>query len=241
MIKFGQWESSPLATLPAALVVCALAGCASTSKVVSDLPELPAEFARDLALARTAPVLMTKPVSAATAPIVAAPTPLPLAINKACTSIYEGYVLYPMTVCYPPTDLNDGLVLAQEARGSASRAIGTGVLPARYFKLTSHPSTRIGLPWFCTVRSGPWFGHVEGQQLCNVNPNVRLFKADILGGPEPVVVNWTGALSDVPPPLNLLSIPQVSELCVCCSGTMCPDGRCVLNPNQCSVGPPAAK
>jgi len=242
MSKFIGSEWSASRVLPAALVVCAsIAGCAYAPKVVSDLPELPPEFARDLALARTAPVLMTKPVSRPAAPVVAAPTPLPLAINKACTSIFEGYVLYPMTVCYPPTDFNDGLVLAEAARESPARQAGTGVLPARYFKLTSHPSVRIGLPWFCSVRSGPWFGHVEGQQLCNVNPNVRLFKAEILGGPESVVVNWTGALSDVPPPLNLLSIPQVGEFCVCCSGTMCPDGRCVLNPNQCSVGPPAAK
>jgi len=226
--------------LPAAVVVCALVtGCAVTPKVIDDLPELPAEFAKDLAVATTAPVLMTRSVSVAT-PIVPTPGPLPLAINKACTAVFEGYVLYPMTVCYPPNVLTNELVLTQEAR-DAPPQVGAGVLPPRYFKLSSHPATRIGLPWFCTVRSGPWFGHVEGKQLCNVNPNIRLFTAQILGAPQPVVVTWSGALTDVPPPLNLLSIPQVGEFCVCCSGTMCPDGRCVLNPNQCSVGPPAAK
>ncbi len=48
----------------AGLAVCALlTACAEAPKVVRDLPELPAELARDLAVARTAPVLMTKPVT----------------------------------------------------------------------------------------------------------------------------------------------------------------------------------
>jgi hypothetical protein len=241
MNKPMRWKRIAARTLPAAIVVCAFAsGCAVAPKAIDDLPELPAEFAKDLAVAAAAPVLMTRPVSVAT-PIVPAPAPLPLAPAKACTSVYEGYVLYPMTVCYPPNVLTGDLVLTQDAREAPPRAVGAGVLPAKYFKLSSHPAARIGLPWFCTVRSGPWFGHVEGAQICNANPNIRAFKAEILGAPQPVLVIWSGALSDVPPPLNLLSIPQVGEFCVCCSGTMCPDGRCVLNPNQCSIGPPAAK
>ena len=100
---------------------------------------------------------------------------------------------------------------------------------------------RAGLPWFCSVRGGPWYGHVEGAQICNVNPNVRSFRAEILGAPEPVVVVWSGALGDVPPPLNLAAISESGEFCVCCSGTMCPNGNCVPNPQQCTIGPPALK
>src|SRR6267142_51261 len=48
------------------LIACAvLAACATVlPQALRDLPELPAEFARDLAVADTAPVLMTKPVRA---------------------------------------------------------------------------------------------------------------------------------------------------------------------------------
>ena len=231
--------------LSAGVVVCGLlSGCAVTPNVVRDLPELPAQFAKDLAVARTAPVLMTRP-AATTAPLVppvapqSAGTPLQLAPARACTAIYEGYVIYPITVCYPPTELDEALVLeVAEAAPVTGKPPGT---PVRYFKLSSHPRVRFGFPWFCTVRAGPWYGHVEGAQVCNANPNVRFFKAELLGAPEPVVVLWSGTLNDVPPPLNLLGIAQTGEFCVCCSGVMCPNGSCVPNPQQCNVGPPAVK
>jgi len=59
--------------------------------------------------------------------------------------------------------------------------------------------------------------------------------------PEPVVVLWSGSLSDVPPPLKLPAIVQTGEFCTCCSGFMCPDGSCKPNLNQCDVMPPAVK
>lgn len=227
--------------LSAGIMVCVLlSGCAATPNVVRDLPELPAQFAKDLALARTAPVLMTKP-AAPPASLMSPPASgaLPLAPSKACTSVYEGYVLYPITVCYPPTDFFERLNL--EVARSAPASGKTPDIAISYYKLTSHPQARFGLPWFCSVRSGPWYGHVEGAQICNTNLNVRQFKAEILGAPEPVVVVWSRTLNDVPPPLNLLGISQTGEFCTCCSGSMCPDGRCVPNPNQCGVMPPALK
>lgn len=243
MRKHTGLEARAQHALSAGLVVCGLlTACAVTPNAVRDLPELPAEFARDLAVARTAPVFMTTPIATA-APVVPRPAgaPLPLAPSKACTSIYKGYVTYPITVCHPPTELYDDLVLTQKVGEPPPPTGATAVLPVRYFKLTSHPRVRLGLPWFCTVRSGPWFGHVEGAQICNTNPNVRAFTAQILGAPETVVVLWSGSLDDVPPPLKLPAISQSGEFCTCCSGTMCPDGRCVPNPNQCSVMPPALK
>src|SRR6266536_4921483 len=111
MTKHTGLKATALDALSAVIVTCGLLiGCATTPDAIRNLPELPAEFARDLAPARTAPVLMTKP--AAVAPTVA---PLPpsgpiFAIARACTAIYEVYVIYSFTVCYPPTVLNDGLV-----------------------------------------------------------------------------------------------------------------------------------
>jgi hypothetical protein len=91
------------------------------------------------------------------------------------------------------------------------------------------------------VRGGPWYARVEGAQICNANPNDRLFTAEILGAPEPVVVAWSGTLADVPAPLNLVAISQTGEACVCCSGAMCPDGRCAPDPLQCGVPPSIRK
>jgi hypothetical protein len=238
MLKTTVFEAKRRNTLWASAIICALlSGCGGKPNTIQKLPELPTEFARNLIPARTAPVLMTKSAPAPP-PIKRRPTGvLPLTPARSCTALYDGYVVYPIAVCYPPGELNETLILT-----AARVAPPTGkpmIPPTRYFKLTSHPLVRSGFPWFCTVRGGPWYAHVEGAQICNTNPNVRSFKADILGAPQPVVVYWTGALEDVPPPLNLLGIQQTGEQCVCCSGSMCPSGNCVPNPNQCHTGPPA--
>jgi hypothetical protein len=218
-------------------VVCGLlAACSRTPDRVRDLPELPADFAQNLEAAHTAPVLVTKPRAPATTTTPPSNTPLPLAPNKACTSIYDGYVTYPIAVCYPPFNV-DNLGLATQAfKSSVDPA-----LASKFYKLSSHPRVRLGRPWFCTVRGGPWYAHVEGAQICNANPNIRSFTAEILGAPESVVVLWSGALTDVPPPLNLSGISQTGEQCTCCSGVMCPDGSCKPNLNLCGVMPPAVK
>jgi hypothetical protein len=222
----------------ASLIVCGLlTGCTATPKVVRDLPELPAELTRDLAVARTAPVLMTRPAAAAI-PLAPRPASAPLVPSKACTSIHEGYVTFPITVCHPPNELYQTLDLSARDSTALRR---TTIPAARYFKLTSHPLVRLESAWFCSVRGGPWYARVEGAQICNANPNDRLFTAEILGAPEPVVVAWSGTLGDAPAPLNLVAISQTGEACVCCSGAMCPDGRCVPDPLQCGVTPSLRK
>jgi hypothetical protein len=219
-----------------ALVACAtLCACSTTPRVVSDLPELPAQYASDLTFAHSAPVLMTRPLVVSTVQPSLPGTTLPL-IARACTAIYDGYVLYPMTVCYPPTDVFGSLDPPLALAAHTSSRVPS--VPDRYFKLSAHPLIRFG-PWFCTVRAGPWYAHVEGAQGCNTNPNISQFRADILSAPEAVVVIWSGALTDVPPPLNLFGITQTGDSCTCCSGTMCPNGSCVLNPQQCGSMQPA--
>jgi hypothetical protein len=174
-------ESEPRAyrAACASLIACGLlTGCAVTPKVVRDLPELPAELAQELAVARTAPVLMTKPAVAAI-PLAPRPASAPLVPSKACTSIHEGYVTFPITVCHPPNKLYQTLDLSAREALAATRS--TTVPATRYFKLTSHPEVRLGSAWFCSVRGGPWYARVEGAQICNANPNVRLFTAKSWG------------------------------------------------------------
>ncbi len=223
----------------AGLIACAvLAACATVlPQALRDLPELPAEFARDLAVADTAPVLMTKPARAP-APAVPRPSPPPLAPARACTTHYAGYVTYPITVCYPPSVLFDTLNLAAS---EAPAARGTAISPPRIFKLTSHPLVSFGSLWYCTARSGPWYAEVAGAQICNTNPNIRSFTAAISGAPEPVFTSWSGTLDDVPPPLKLVAISETSQFCTCCSGVTCPNGACAPDLQHCGVGPPAAQ
>jgi hypothetical protein len=113
----------------ATLIVCGLlTGCAVPPKVVRDLPELPAELAPDLAVARTAPVLMTKP-AAAVVSMAPRPAIAPLVPSKACTSIHEGYVTFPITVCHPPNELYQTLDLSARDLLPATRR--TTVLASR--------------------------------------------------------------------------------------------------------------
>ena len=237
---FPGSPSSAMSVAWASLIGCAvLTACAVLPQALRDLPELPPEFARDLAVADTAPVLMTRPARA-TAPAVVRPLPRPspLAPAKACTTPYAGYVTYPITVCYPPS------VLVNELKVSASDtppAHGMTISPPRFFKLTSHPLVSVGAIWFCTVRSGPWYAELQGKQMCDINPNFRTFTAEILEAPETVVVVWSGTLSDVPAPLNLAAISEMPAICTCCSGVTCPDGSCAPDFQHCGVARPAAR
>jgi hypothetical protein len=215
---------------------CALVGgCALIPSAVDRLPELPQELARDLAVARTAPMLITQPASPAIMPAPAAPAPLPLAPNKACTSVYEGYIAYPVTVCTPPFLQFDQLLAKADDGAPAPPA---AVPPQRSYKLSAHPLGEIRRPWWCSVSNGPWYVRVEGKQLCNVDPNVRQFTA-VLNAPAPVVIIWPGGLTDAPPPLNLSNVPQTGVSCTCCSGVMCPDQSCKPKFDMCVQGPPA--
>jgi len=231
---------STLRTAWEGLIACAvLAACAIVlPQALRDLPELPAEFARDLAVADTAPVLMTKPARSA-APSVPRPSPPPPAPARACTTHYAGYVIYPFTVCYPPSVLYDMLKLA--AASETPAASGVTISPPQVFKLTSHPLVSFGSFWYCTVRSGPWYAEVSGAQTCNANPNILSFTAAISGAPEPVFTSWSGTLADVPPPLKLVAISETGQFCTCCSGVTCPNGACAPDSQHCGVGPPAAR
>jgi hypothetical protein len=213
------------------LIACVLLiACAAQPPGLNELPELPAEFAQDLAVAHTAPVLMTKPARAVLQPPSLPPPPVPA---RACTTVYDGYVVYPIAVCYPPGELYGTLELGRAEAPPPARA---AISPPQRFKLSAHPLVRIGLPWYCTVRGGPWYAHVDGAQLCNANPNNRSWTAEISGAPEPVVVTWSGALTDVPPPLQLAAISETGEFCTCCSGFTCPNGSCAAGPQLCGGG-----
>lgn len=222
-------------------LLAALAACASKPHTgVAGLPELPANLAKTLVKGDAAPVLMTRDVDASRPLEKLRATESNLAIARSCTDSWDGYVLYPMTVCYPPTAQFESVAIDRLTARNA-RAQGAIDAPA-YFKLSAHPFVNIRQPWFCTVRGGPWYAHVEGKQMCNTDPNVRLFTAELLGAPQSVVVSWSGTLEDVPAPLELPALSFTKQVCICCSGVTCPDGSCKPNISQCGGGgSPAVK
>jgi len=237
-MKFTHCSNQIAWYLAGAALCLLLTACSKTPQSVAALPELPTELAADLVMAKTAPVLMTGPVSGPLSTPVSAP-PVALDIAKGCTTSYDGYVLFPITVCYlPPLPELSTIpppVLAKKIPGVAEIPV------TKFFKLSSHAKNRLKHPLFCSVRSGPWYAHVEAEQKCGTNPNILSFTAGILGAPEPINVTWSGQLSDVPPPLVLTGITESGTVCQCCSGSTCPDGTCKPSVDMCGVMPPAIK
>src|SRR5262245_54513294 len=94
---------SSICTASIVAFACLLAACSKSPQSIENLPELPADLAKDLVTARTAPVYMTGPLVKEGKPRPAEPTsPAPLVPPRACTTTFEGYVTFPITVCHLP-------------------------------------------------------------------------------------------------------------------------------------------
>jgi hypothetical protein len=214
--------------------------CRREEDPVSKLPELPDELRATLAPSAVAPVLMTGSKTVTPPARPAQETRLRPAISTVCVRHYKGYVIYPITVCYPPSFLVNGLnVEAVQAR------INPAVVPLTgSYKLSSFPGMRVPPAFYCTVRGGPWYAEVTETPTCE-NPLVSTFRLDIIAAPQPVEIVWTGMLTDAPAPINPNLLMQTSEdNCTCCNGgTLCPNGSCPPPGSSCSIhtSPPAAR
>ena len=216
--------------------------CRSSEGNLDRLPELPAELAANLQPSRTTPVLMTRaPKRPAGSLQQDAGKIMPRAVSKVCVRNYQGYVVYPIVVCYPPNILLEGLdwsAIQATERNTAAAAAATAT--SKYYKLTSFPNLSLNRPLFCSAKGGPWFASVTEQPRCD-NINVSDFRLEIQGAPESVVLIWSGTLSDVPAPINPDLLTFAGEgSCICCNGgTLCSDGRCIPPGRSCDIGPPA--
>jgi hypothetical protein len=222
-----------LACIVAALVLAV--ACRREDDPVARLPELPPDLRATLVRSSLAPVLETK--SATIQPAApASPTPPPPSPGTVCLKQYQGYVTYPITVCYPAS------ILVDELNWSAIQSVNTPTTTPqpRYFKLTSFPNISAVRPLFCTARSGPWYAEMTSIAHCD-NIQVSDFELQILGAPQPLVFRWSGTLSDIPPPINPNTLTPTGEGdCVCCDGLIwCRATRKCLLPGQpCGTEPP---
>ena len=200
--------------------------------VVSRLPELPAKLAVDLAPTKVENVLMCKPPADVHKP----PANPAMPVQSTCVLEYSGFVVYPLTVCFPPRELvTNGEFLAVEAR-TAPAGPSPSLSPKQYYKLSKPALARINM-LFCEQSGGPWFAKVTTQTFCDSQiPHHSTL--EIIGGPQPFSVSWDGDLRDVPPPFDPHGFGLSSETCGCCGGfTQCPDGRCLPPGVNCTISP----
>ena len=211
------------------------------NQVVGRLPELPAYFADNLEATKIPNVLMTKAPAPIHKPADAKATvPKPRAPKqRSCVDKFAGYVVYPLTVCFPPFDLvNTGELAAIESQTTPS-----GWSPAssstRYYKLSKSNTVAFTDRLFCRQSGGPWYAEVTTTISCEDSvPDIS--QLAIIAGPQPFGIVWDGDLRDIPPPFNPSSFGFVGESCTCCAGfTQCPDGRCLPHGVSCTITPAA--
>lgn len=215
------------------LTVC----CTRTSErndVTSRLPELPAQMAANLEPTKIDSVFMTK----SPPPVQKAPTIKPLKPKQqSCVLNYDAYVIFPMTVCFPPAILTDELELANAKTQADPQGWSAASGPVRYNKLSQFRTVRFPNPLFCRVSGGPWFAQVKTTESCeDTVPDTSVLT--ILGAPQQLTVVWSGGITDIPPPFNADSFAFEGESCSCCGGFVsCPDGSCKPRGSSCTITP----
>jgi hypothetical protein len=128
---------------------------------------------------------------------------------RRCTTVYSGYVTYPMVVCRPPNITTGG-----------NQAGNAGARIARFSP-------------FCRTLNGPWLAYVSEQESCD--STVNSYSLSIVGAPQPVHLEWAGTLDDVPGPVGAIgNLSPSLPTCYCCGATkQCLDGSCVPLHSRC--------
>lgn len=153
---------------------------------------------------------------------------MPLERYKQCTTVYSGYVAYPMTVCTLLDFAADfSLRFLDPGGGAGASGAMSGPLHASPVPATGQGWMK-ALPLVCTTRSGPWYAVVVREESCDFREPDR-FKLTISGAPQSVELNWVGTLQDAPDIVGGLgTLSRTAETCSCCGSLIkCPDGSCV--------------
>jgi hypothetical protein len=205
---------------------------------IEQLPELPVEsfeVAGKLGYSDKVPVITIRPRKF---PAPKKPsTPKKLGPNKSTYSItkYAVMVTYPKVVCQPPSvdpsveQVNSKALFEQKDIGESYEPESNLEIISkkeRFYKLTTLKGRKLGLPWWCSVKYGPWVALVTEVVSCTLNvPNHwTLYIGEI---PE-VTLSWYGLWSDIPPYPSLRLFPALpltffSETHGCCPGfNYCP-------------------
>ena len=202
--------------------------------VLSKLPELPRELAAELEPARTAPVLMAQPKLA---PPPGPQTPPPLVkVASSCTSNFAGFMVFPVTVCYPVGGLVEQVHLSGSATEAARSAAARPRQEVKYYRLSSF--TGLSGPFLCSTRGGPWSAEAKETQDCNGQLSTTL---TITTPGDDVAFLWHDRFTNPPPEFHLNTLGNLSlegpATCSCCAGFKDCDGSCIPEDAPCSHNP----
>src|SRR5579872_3491467 len=142
---------------------------------IDQLPELPVatfEVAGELDYADNVPVVTIRPKKL---PDLVKPMPSPeIPYANASSYAVRSYwvqVTYPRVICSPPGDptRDPGPVFVAKGTGESARLnAGSGVIAQgeRFYKLTNLKGTRLGNPYWCSVKYGPWLAMATEETSC---------------------------------------------------------------------------
>lgn len=154
--------------------------------------------------------------------------------HQRCTTVYSGYVTYPMRVCQLPNIPSDKSPVFFDPGAGVP---GTPSGQVQFAPLLGIGQAQVETPFrFCRTIHGPWFAVVVQQESCNFMVKDD-FTLTISGHPQPVKLKWTGTLQGAPATVGALgNLSATVPTCSCCGGKkQCPDGYCV--PLSSSCGP----
>jgi hypothetical protein len=171
---------------------------------ISRLPELPVEpleLAGKLGYSDKVPIVTIRPHKLPDPVKPPSITPHP---KKAETSLYKYYtqVTYPRVICQPPPyeEFNVATLFNQEGNEGSSQPesdIETIGKKERFYKLTTLNGVKLQIPFWCSVKYGPWLAIATQQESCNVG-EPDFWQLYIIEMPE-VLLSWYGTWEDMPP------------------------------------------
>ncbi len=139
--------------------------------------------------------------------------------GESCKRTYVAQLTYPITICYPPSELLDQVVLTFEDRqNKAGTELDNPKIPITktLYKLNSFSQGNT-VTYGCFVNSGPYYGVVIADTFCHTAESSYTFS--IIGVPESISVSWSGQLIDFEAPEGMSMLTKwelVSEICTCC-------------------------
>jgi hypothetical protein len=135
-----------------------------------------------------------------------------------CTTVWSGFVTYPMRVCQPPflpPGSGTGSVVTVDDNGTP----GVGSPPTLFSTDARTAPVPVGPRFgFCRTVYGPWLASVAQEEACDTRlPDT--FTLTITGAPQPVQLFWLGDLKNAPPEVGSIgNLSPTKPSCDCCPG-----------------------
>lgn len=216
---------------------------------IDSLPELPVEtfeVAGKLGYSDKMPVITIRPHKFPE-PEKPASSGGMLQAPKSSYTIHKYYaqVTYPLVICQPPPDEQfDTATLFEEEDNNIldlpESKIRTILKKERFYKLTTLNSRRLPVPFWCSVKYGPWLAVVSEIESC-ITGEPSFWQMSVYGIPE-VYLSWYGNWEDIPPYPSLQvimgNLVMFDHFYGCCSGySYCPSTQSCIPIGLCQENP----